>query len=62
MNDKGGLPAIPVYQIERHYFLHAIRGERAKERVHGHKNGNHKAFQRELCKSRREHYGLVKKR
>lgn len=57
----GGLTAIPVYDIERHYWLHAIRQIRAM-RKHGSFSDKTakietKLAQSELCKTRSKHYG-----
>lgn len=63
MSAKGGLPAIPVYVIERGHYLHELRQVRAKERVHEKSfNFNRKACQKMLCKVRESYYGQKSKR
>lgn len=54
-SDKGGLPAIDPYNIERHWYLHELRRDRAFKRIHQ-KSGNTKGLQKELCKLRKEKY------
>lgn len=57
VSNKGGLPAIPKYDIERHWYLHELRRVRALARVWGSMKGLEKPkreYQIELCKLRRD--------
>lgn len=57
MSKMGGLPAIPVYEIERHWYLHELARLRAAKRVNG--LTDHPAFkrlQKSLCETRKKHY------
>lgn len=65
MSDRGGLPAIDPYIIERDHYLHELTQLRAKQRVHhGLKRRTKAVFKYEfiaihkaMCKSRKDHYG-----
>jgi len=54
----GGLPAIPVYEIERHWYLQELRNLRAFKRVHGLAPSKYaiNLVRKALCKTRKEKY------
>lgn len=55
MSDRGGLPAISPYDIQRHWWLHELRRVRAAQRVNKISfKRDIKQMQKELCNVRQK--------